>query len=68
MIRSFMFTKRYFGLVLIAAGLLLAGGVLLYDLLKHHAIGERFQLLALVGAVLIVLLGATLLPLGDKPL
>ena len=62
-----MITKRHLGLLFIALGVVISGGVLAYDVLKHHAIGERLQLIALVGALLIGLLGATLLPLGDAP-
>jgi len=68
MMRSYLVTKRYFGMMLIAVSGLLVTGVLVYDLLKHHTIGERFQLLAFVGAAMIGLLGVLLLPLGDNPL
>ena len=67
MLLSQPITKRQLGAALIAAGLLVIGGVLTYDALKHHAIGDRFQLVALaVGAVLIGF-GAALLPLGANP-
>lgn len=63
-----MITKRHLGLLFIALGLLMIGGIVAYDILKHHAVGERLQLVALGGALVIGLLGATLLPLGDTPI
>jgi len=66
--RIFVITKRHLGLGFIVTGALIISGVLAYDLLKHHAVGERLQLVALVAAVLIGILGATLVPLGDHPI
>ena len=62
-----MITKRHLSLVFIAVGMVMIGGVLAYDLLKHQPLGERFQLVTLGGGVLIGLLGMLLLPLGNEP-
>ena len=60
-------TKRQLGVALIAAGMLIIVGVLAYDVLKHHAIGDRFQLVAFVLSALLLLFGVALLPLGANP-
>ncbi|MHB8630128.1 MAG: hypothetical protein ACYDBJ_17175 [Aggregatilineales bacterium] len=60
-------TKRQLGAALIAAGVLVIGGVLAYDALKHHAIGDRFQLVALAVGALLTFFGAVLLPMGTDP-
>ena len=60
-------TKRLLGALLIAAGILIAAGVLVYDVIKHHAVGDRFQLAALVLSALLVFMGVALLPLGAIP-
>ncbi len=57
-------SKRQLGAALIAAGVLVIGGVLTYDVVKHHAIGDRFQLVALAVGALLMFFGAALLPLG----
>lgn len=61
-------TKRHFGLLLLALALLIGGGLIFYDLIRHHDLGQRLQVVALAGALLIGVIGLTLLPLGDTPL
>jgi hypothetical protein len=60
-------TKRQLGAVLITAGILIIGGVLAYDVLKRHAVGDRLQLFALAIGALLMFLGMALLPLGANP-
>jgi len=62
-----MITKRQIGLLAIAAGVLTIGGLAGYDVLRHHPIGQRLQLVVLIVAVGAIAIGATLLPLGDRP-
>jgi Zn-dependent protease with chaperone function len=64
-----MITKRHLGITLLAAGLLAIVGVLLVDLLgagEFSGIGPA-QRWALAGAAVVALLGAGLIPLGDRP-
>jgi hypothetical protein len=64
-----MITKRHFGIVLMIGGVLGGIGLPLFDVLRHHAlIGNKYQLLALIGCVLLIGIGATLVPMGDQPL
>jgi len=60
-------TKRQLGVLLIMVGVIAAAALLGYDLLRHHPIGDRVQPLALLGTALIIMLGATLIPLGNRP-
>jgi len=60
-------TKRQLGAALMAIGVVVIGGVFAYDLLKRHAIGDRFQLVGLALGVLLVFLGIALLLLGADP-
>ena len=60
-------TKRQVGALLIAVGILIVAGVFAYDILKHHPIGDRFQLAALALGALLAFMGTTLLPFGATP-
>jgi hypothetical protein len=70
MLRSdFTFSKRLLGAVLLGLGLLAAGGIFAIDLLdagREGGIGPAQQL-ALVVSIVLALLGATLIPLGNDP-
>ncbi|MDW8326387.1 MAG: hypothetical protein RMK99_07460 [Anaerolineales bacterium] len=61
-------TKRQLGLLLVAGGLIAALTVLLVDVLRASAFAGLgpAQLLALGVCALIILLGLSLLPLGDR--
>ncbi|MFQ5398578.1 MAG: hypothetical protein ACE5E7_03175 [Anaerolineae bacterium] len=62
-------TKRQLGFSLILLGLVIAVALMLIDLLgagQFRGIGP-VQRLGLVGAGLIVAVGLSLLPLGDRP-
>ena len=62
-------TKRQLGYVIIALGLLAIAGSFVNDLLgggDFQGVGPT-QKLALIGAGLVILLGLSLLPFGDKP-
>ncbi|MFN2105671.1 MAG: hypothetical protein ACK2U5_05825 [Candidatus Promineifilaceae bacterium] len=64
-----MVTKRQLGLMLIALAVLAVAGSFVYDFLgggQFSGIGPA-QRLALLGAGLVALVGASLLPLGDRP-
>ena len=64
-----MITKQHLGILLLAAGLVAVAGVLAVDLLgagRFNGIGPA-QRWALAASGLVVLLGATLIPLGDRP-
>jgi hypothetical protein len=66
---DFTFSKRLLGAVLLALGLLAAGGIIAVDLLdvgREGGIGPAQQL-ALVVSASLVLLGASLIPLGNDP-
>jgi hypothetical protein len=64
-----MITKRHLGIVALAAGLVAVAGVLAVDLVgagQFSGIGPA-QRWALAAGGLVVLLGASLIPLGDRP-
>jgi len=66
---DFTFSKRLLGTLLVALGLLAAGGIIAVDLLdagREGGFGPAQQL-ALVVSSSLVLLGATLIPLGNDP-
>jgi hypothetical protein len=62
-------TKRQLGFVFIAVGVLAIAGMFLMDLVgagQFQGIGPA-QRLALIGASVVIFVGITLLPLGDRP-
>ena len=62
-------TKRQLGYLIIALGVLAIAGSFVNDLLgggDYQGIGPT-QRLALLGAGALILIGLTLLPLGDRP-
>ena len=61
-------TKRQLGILALAGGALGFAAALLPDLLRGTPgdIGPT-QAMAMVGCVIVALIGATLIPLGDKP-
>ena len=64
-----MITKRWLGIGLAAAGLLLILALLAVDLLEagdYQGIGPAQQLGLLLGGS-VLLIGLTLIPLGDRP-
>ncbi len=66
---DFTFSKRLLGILLLALGLLAAGGIIAVDLLdvgREGGIGPAQQLALVVSAGL-ALLGLTLIPLGNDP-
>jgi hypothetical protein len=67
---DFTFTKRHLGYAALLGGIFAIVGVLLYDQLGLSDPEGGFgpsQQLALVGAAISILVGLTLLPLGDTP-
>ncbi|MCD4686182.1 MAG: hypothetical protein K8S97_09620 [Anaerolineae bacterium] len=65
---DFALTKRQCGMVLIAVGLLLAVGMLAMELVQGAVGGfGAIQQMGVAGGLLSVVLGVTLLPLGDQP-
>lgn len=62
-------TKKQLGILFIAIGFAAGLGLLLVDLVgagRFDGIGP-LQRVALAGAALVILIGGTLLPLGDRP-
>jgi hypothetical protein len=61
-------TKRQLGLLFIAAGILGAVGLLGLDIVRGR-FGDfgPTQILAVAGCAFVVVVGLTLLPLGDRP-
>lgn len=62
-------TKRQLGYIIIALGVLAIVGSFINDLIgagNFQGIGPT-QRLAILGAIGVILLGASLLPLGDRP-
>lgn len=62
-------TKRQLGLILIFLGIILTLGLFAADLLgasQFSGVGPM-QRLALVGSVVLTIVGITLLPFGDRP-
>ena len=67
---NFTLSKRHLGIIAIVGGVLTLLGVVIYDQLGLSDPDAGFgptQKLALLGAVGIILLGVTLIPLGDRP-
>ena len=63
---TFALTKRHLGLLLMAAGLLLGAALLIMELLENDGIGTLQQIGA-AAALLAVVVGGSLLPLGARP-
>jgi uncharacterized membrane protein YgdD (TMEM256/DUF423 family) len=65
---DFTLTKRHLGVILLAAGVVLFSGMFLAEALKSQSdgIGTVQKLGLLIGAVSIIV-GLTLLPLGNRP-
>lgn len=65
---DFTLTKRHLGVILLVAGLVLWSGMLLVEALKSRSdgIGTVQKLGLLVGAAGIIV-GLTLIPLGNRP-
>lgn len=66
--RDWVITKRQLGLLLVVVGVVGLVGILGLDLIRGGA--QDFgptQQLGVVGGVLFIVVGLTLLPLGDKP-
>ncbi len=64
-----MVTKRQLGIAFIALAVLAVVGSFVYDLAgggQFSGVGPA-QRLALLGAAVLALVGASLLPLGDRP-
>lgn len=59
-------TKRELGALMIAAGIALAGGMLLVELAGGKQGVGMIQWLGVAGGAASVVLGLTLLPLGDQ--
>lgn len=67
---DFTFTKKHLGYAAVLGGIFAITGVLLYDQLGLSDPKGGFgpsQQLAMIGATLSILVGLTLLPLGDTP-
>lgn len=65
---DFTLTKRQCGVVLIVVGVLLVAGMLAMELVQGASGGfGAIQQMGVAGGVLGVVLGVTLLPLGDQP-
>jgi hypothetical protein len=65
---DWVITKRYLGIMLLGGGLLAVIGILGLDIVRGGDLDfGPTQQLALVGAALIILIGLTLIPLGDRP-
>jgi len=63
---EFTLTKRHLGLLFLAAGLLVLASVLTAEWLHAGGFGTVQKMGALLGAASL-LIGLTLLPLGDQP-
>ncbi len=64
-----MVTKRQLGIILVGSGIIGAVAILAVDVIgagDFQGLGPA-QRLALLGAGIVVLVGLSLLPLGDKP-
>ena len=64
-----MISKRQLGIILTGSGLLALIGILAIDILRagdYEGIGP-VQRMALVGAGLIIVVGLSLIPLGNRP-
>ena len=65
---DFTLTKRQLGALMIAAGIVLAAGMIVVELVGTNSSGlGAIQWLGIGGGLASVLVGLTLLPLGDQP-
>ena len=66
--KDWIISKRALGVLFMLAGVLAAAGILLLDRLRGGAADfGPSQQLGVAGAVALVIVGLTLLPLGDRP-
>ncbi len=63
---EYTLTKRHLGLILLAAGLLFVMGMVILELVKRDGFGT-VQKLGVAGGIASLLVGLSLLPLGDRP-
>ncbi len=59
-------TKKHLGLLFCAGALLGVAGILVLDLIRHKGI-TTIQLIGIAGCIAALLVGLSLLPLGDDP-
>lgn len=59
-------TKRQIGILFTLAAVLGVIAVIIYDVLRHKPV-TPIQIVALAGCIGIGLMGAVLIPLGDRP-
>jgi hypothetical protein len=65
---DFTLTKRHLGVILLAAGLVLVAGMFVVDAVKSQSDGiGTVQKLGILVGVTSVVVGLTLLPLGNRP-
>ncbi len=61
-------TKRQLGLAFLGTGLLGGAGILVLNVVRSHNQGVGpAQILGIAGCFVLVLVGLTLFPLGDRP-
>jgi ribose/xylose/arabinose/galactoside ABC-type transport system permease subunit len=66
--RDWIISKRTLGILFVLAGVLAAAGILLLDRLRGGTADfGPSQQLGVAGAVALVVIGLSLLPLGDRP-
>ena len=66
--KDWIINKRALGILFMLAGVLAAAGILLLDRLRGGAADfGPSQQLGVAGAVALVVIGLSLLPLGDRP-
>ena len=68
--KNFTFTKRQVGIIALLSGFLGLVGVFLFDSLGISDPQGGFgpsQKMGLIGAILLMVIGITLIPLGDAP-
>jgi hypothetical protein len=67
MTSDWIITKRFLGIVILAAGILGFVGLLVLDAVRGGGDFGPTQQLGLVACVGLALLGLSLIPLGDRP-
>lgn len=63
---DYVLTKRHLGLILLAAGLFFVTGMVILELVKSDGFGTVQKLSVMIG-IASVLIGLSLLPLGNHP-